>query len=393
MGPLLMALATMFLVGLFIKQPASEGRYATIDGLRGYLAFFVFLHHGTIWYFYLRTGRWEAPPSNLYNQFGQSSVALFFMITGFLFWTKLLEAPHKPIDWGRLFVSRVLRLMPLYLCAMLLVLLTVAILSRGTLVDPAWRMLLNTARWLTFTIWGAPDLNGIRHTFTMTAGVTWSLPYEWLFYLTLPLFGWALGRKPATPYVVLAVIGILAVGTRHHQSMHLLAFLGGIISAHIARLRPCRAFATRPSSSLIVLMALALVITQFRSAYKIGPMLLLMVAFALITCGSNIFGLLTTQLSRRFGDLAYGIYLLHGLLLYWVMTMLQGAQQLSATQHWGLLTALSPAVILFATLAFHLIEQPAMRRTDAITHWLRSKWGVPAQAVSAPLTNDRPAPN
>ena len=134
-----MALATVFLVGLLIKQPASEGRYATIDGLRGYLAFFVFLHHGTIWYFYLRTGMWEAPPSNLYNQFGQSSVALFFMITGFLFWTKLLEAPHKPIDWGRLFVSRVLRLMPLYLCAMLLVLLTVAILSNGTLVDSAWR--------------------------------------------------------------------------------------------------------------------------------------------------------------------------------------------------------------------------------------------------------------
>ncbi len=388
LGPLLMALATVFLVGLFIKQPASEGRYATIDGLRGYLAFFVFLHHGTIWYFYLRTGMWEAPPSNLYNQFGQSSVALFFMITGFLFWTKLLEAPHKPIDWGRLFVSRVLRLMPLYLCAMLLVLLTVAILSNGTLVDSAWRLLLNTARWLTFTIWGAPDLNGIRHTSTMTAGVTWSLPYEWLFYLTLPLFAWALGKRPATRYLVLAVIGVLAVGTRHHQSMHLLAFLGGITSAYLARLRPCRTFAARPTSSLIVVMVLALVITQFHSAYKIGPMLLLMVAFALITCGSNIFGLLTTQLSHRFGDLAYGIYLLHGLLLYWVMTIIVPApQQLSPTQHWVLLTALSPIVVFVATLAFHLIEQPAMQRTNAITHWFRSKWGKPSPDVSTPLTS------
>ena len=397
LGPLLAALATIYLVNLFIKQPTSIGRYATIDGLRGYLAFFVFLHHGTIWYFYLRTGVWEAPPSRLYNQFGQSSVALFFMITGFLFWTKLLEAPDKPIDWGRLFVSRIMRLTPLYLCTLAVVFLTVAILSHGALVEPIWRLLLNTVRWLTFTIGGAPDLNGIRNTPTIVAGVIWSLPYEWLFYLTLPLFAWALGRKPASRYLVLAFVGVLAVGARHHQSMHLLAFLGGITSAVLARSVAFRAFASRAIGSLLVIAALTLVVTLFQSAYKIGPMLLLMTAFSLIACGSNVFGLLTARLSYRLGDLAYGIYLLHGLILFWTMTFLLGPQQatqLSPTQHWGLLTALSPIVVLISTLAFHIIEQPAMKRTDAVTAWLRSTWSrrfhVEPRAQSTERLTDSP---
>lgn len=230
MGPLLAALAAMFLVGLFIKQPDSAGRYATIDGLRGYLAFLsscITDRSGTFTF----APAYGKPPVEPVQPVWPEQRCLVLHDHGLLFWTKLLEAPHRPIDWARLFVSRVLRLTPLYLCAMVLVLLTAAILSRGTQVDSAWRMLLNTARWLTFTIWGAPDLNGIRNTFIMTAGVTWSLSYEWLFYLTLPLFAWALGRRPATRYLVLAVIGVLAVGTRHHQSMQLLAFLGGITSA------------------------------------------------------------------------------------------------------------------------------------------------------------------
>lgn len=39
------------------KREATEvGRFAAIDGLRGYLAFGVFLHHSCIWFFYLLHG-------------------------------------------------------------------------------------------------------------------------------------------------------------------------------------------------------------------------------------------------------------------------------------------------------------------------------------------------
>jgi peptidoglycan/LPS O-acetylase OafA/YrhL len=64
-------------------------RYASLDGLRGYCAFFVFLHHASIWYSYLHTNSWAAPPSHFYNHLGQSGVAIFFMITGFLFFFEI----------------------------------------------------------------------------------------------------------------------------------------------------------------------------------------------------------------------------------------------------------------------------------------------------------------
>ena len=86
------ALATIAFCGRLVAPPERSDRYASIDGLRGYLALFVFLHHACVWYFFLQVGRWEVPPSSLYTHFGQSSVALFFMITGFLLFPNIIAA-------------------------------------------------------------------------------------------------------------------------------------------------------------------------------------------------------------------------------------------------------------------------------------------------------------
>ena len=88
--------------------PPSADRYVSIDGLRGYLAFFVFMDHSCVWYFFLHTGHWRVPPSSLYTNFGESSVALFFMITGFLFYGKILAGRERAIDWTRLYISTLL---------------------------------------------------------------------------------------------------------------------------------------------------------------------------------------------------------------------------------------------------------------------------------------------
>jgi hypothetical protein len=62
----IVALATTSALSKSSDKQARQGRFATIDGLRGYLALAVFLHHSCIWYFYLRTGQWKLPPSNFY---------------------------------------------------------------------------------------------------------------------------------------------------------------------------------------------------------------------------------------------------------------------------------------------------------------------------------------
>lgn len=47
-------LAALIVCLVLVKKfgpPDEQGRFLAIDGLRGYLAFCVFLHHSMIWYF------------------------------------------------------------------------------------------------------------------------------------------------------------------------------------------------------------------------------------------------------------------------------------------------------------------------------------------------------
>src|ERR1035438_10583305 len=72
-------------------------RYIAIDGIRGYLAFGVFVHHCLVTWIFLSDGRWDPLPHNFENQLGATSVAVFFMITAFLFWGR--AQAHGSLDW------------------------------------------------------------------------------------------------------------------------------------------------------------------------------------------------------------------------------------------------------------------------------------------------------
>lgn len=372
---LALALASCRLLQAWLRPEAANERFASIDGLRGYLALFVFLHHGCVWYFYLQTGVWKVPPSHLYTHLGQSSVALFFMITGFLFFTKLLDGRRRPIDWPRLLVSRVMRLGPLYLLAMLALFAMVALLSGGQLRDAPGQLIGDGLRWLSFTILGAPDLNGLKRTGQLVAGVTWSLPYEWLFYAALPLLA-VLTRTAVRPlYVLSSAAGVLFIlNFLQPSSAHLLAFGGGIAAALCARSARCRAWAAGRVFSLLILALLALLIEVFPWGYGYRQVLLLSLVFCLIACGNSLFGLLTHPLSRTLGEMAYGIYLLHGLLLSLVLRLLIGVErvaQLPVLHYWLLIAGLTPLLLGICALSFRYVERPAMLSVPRLTEGLR----------------------
>lgn len=135
-------------------------KFESIDGLRGYLAFFVVLHHACIYYYYLPSDGWGLPPQNLYSQFGQTSVSLFFMITGFLFFNKLIEAREKGMDWLYYIISRFMRLYPLYLFALVVMLFLVYMMSGFHRMDKFSDLLSQGTHWLLFGVINTPDVNG-----------------------------------------------------------------------------------------------------------------------------------------------------------------------------------------------------------------------------------------
>ena len=122
---ILITFTTGYFINLKVKLKSPINRFETIDGLRGFLAISVFIHHSSIWYKYLHTGHWVVPDSNLFNQLGQTGVAYFFMISSFLFVNRLIEFKGENYDWKSFFVKRFFRLAPLYFFIMIIIIIIV----------------------------------------------------------------------------------------------------------------------------------------------------------------------------------------------------------------------------------------------------------------------------
>ena len=88
------------------SPPNSHGQRVTaFDGLRGFLALAVVFHHGVTYHLYISTGEWLIPAwATFYLLLGKFGVAGFFMITGYLFWHRVLVSQGKP-NWKQLYIG------------------------------------------------------------------------------------------------------------------------------------------------------------------------------------------------------------------------------------------------------------------------------------------------
>lgn len=376
MAALLLATTTAYFLARKNGILPLPGRYASIDGLRGYLAFFVFMHHSSIWFYFLRSGQWQVPPSNVYTNFGQGSVSLFFMITGFLFYSKLIDGREQKFSWRSLYVSRIFRLVPLHLFVVALLFAVVASLSGWHRMESMHVLILELVRWLGFAMFGLPDINGISHTYTIVAGVTWSLAYEWFFYLCLPILALSLSHRPPAAYLLLGVCALIALSFWHTSYLILSTFAGGILAAWLVRIDSFRRFAEKSLASFIVIACLVSVVAFSREAYGVKPLLLLTTAFVLMASGNTLFGLLVHPVSRTLGEMAYSIYLLHGMLLFVTFNFVIGLEKASAfspLMHWLAVLAITPVLILVSYSTFVLIEKPGMRLSRIVNDRMQNR--------------------
>ena len=171
---------------------APGNRELALDGLRGMAALMVATHHAALSNSWLLTGDWGDARSPVLQLFAPGGVILFFMLTGYLFWSKARAANGKMSAW-KLWRGRLYRIAPLYLFSLLLVLFVAAIQTGGHwLIWENWKSLarlfaLGALKWHNVGSVNLGDYN---------AGVVWTLWYEWAFYLALPFIAWlATGRR------------------------------------------------------------------------------------------------------------------------------------------------------------------------------------------------------
>lgn len=373
----LVALATVKTkAGSMVPIPNSA-RFASIDGLRGVLAIFVLCHHSLYWYRKLSTGTWNMP-SILYENLGKVSVCLFFMVSSFLFYNKVLAIQVSPMDWPRFAISRLLRLTPLYLFAMALLIIEVAIASQWHLNESPIVLLKSIFSWLGFTVFGTPDLNQLTNTNLIIAGVTWSLVYEWIFYASLPIIAFLSARKvPFSALLLSLVISLILYRIVHPNPLILMAFLGGIIAAIVVRWGKLNNLLKSIWLAPLLVFLLYKSWTLHYNPWNVETLLMLTIIFTAISAGNSIFGILDKPVSRKLGEVSYGIYLFHGLILYGVF-QLSPIRYLFSFQtssiYLVIILAITTLTVTLSCICFRLIEAPAMAMVSPLTTNLRNSW-------------------
>lgn len=372
---ILAAIITYIVCGLAIKGLAaltktpldnSKNRLLNIDGLRGLLATGVFLHHYVLTFYYHATGQWGNPPSRFYSLLGSTSVALFFMITGFLFWQKLVVKEGR-VNWLSLYISRIFRLVPLYWFAVALVVGIVFIVGGFGLNVPLRNLIRQILYWLSFNEY--PDINKYKSTYGIVAGVLWTLKYEWLFYLSLPILAIFIIVHKKLPVMLWILAGLTLWFTFNPyyslelkiSTQYMVYFLVGAIGASLARLERLVPFARHPLASIIAGIALALAFILFKREYALGQVIYLAIFFIPIAMGNTMFRILTTRMLVLLGEISYSVYVLHGILLYVAFTLIFPAVMNPQTNIfqfylWMELSAAALVIITWAT--YTLIEKP-----------------------------------
>jgi peptidoglycan/LPS O-acetylase OafA/YrhL len=360
-----------FAIALFVSQWAvillpdqkthDPHRYVPLDGIRGFLALGVFVHHCCVTWSFLQTGSWDLLNVNLVIQLGRASVALFFMITAFLFWTKILESGGV-IEWRTFAISRLFRIYPLYGFVLAIVCLAVGFKTHWTLRESPVQIFGELFRWTLFL---QPDINRFPSTALIIAAVNWTLQYELWFYISLPLLGIAVvARRPIWMKVSSFLLVLLLFRLFRLWIPTAAAFLGGILAAYWVREPTLVRLSRTRWAAWAATVAIIGEFCLFRDAYHILPLAVMSFLFAVIASGNTLFGLLEMRSALWLGEISYSIYLLHGLILWIAM---QNVFPNLPVRHPSIATfALAIATLTLVTvvvsgLTFIWVETPGIR--------------------------------
>jgi peptidoglycan/LPS O-acetylase OafA/YrhL len=383
-GALAFIAATPFFASADDLDSADQtARLKSLDGLRGYLALAVAMHHGVITYGYVTTGKWTAPPSAFFNQLGQASVGLFFIITAYLFWGKVLRS-EGAIDFPRLLIGRTFRIGPVFL-VIVITLMSFALISSGFVAQVPGDVLAGQfLQNLALGILPVSSFNGVSIGHQL-ASVTWTLVYEWEFYFFLPVLAALAWRRDLTLPIIVGLVALasfLSAITQGQGLTLITFFLIGVLCATFES----RGFKPEIPSWLSSMIAIALLAATYGffpgSLYGPLPALLLGASFFLILCGADLFGLLRLKGSRRLGAVSYDLYLCHGAVLAtaFAISPVRETALLSPIAYWLVLSAILLVAISVALVLHVTVERPGIALGRNFIAWMHSP---------APLRDER----
>jgi peptidoglycan/LPS O-acetylase OafA/YrhL len=334
-------------------------RVSSLDGLRGVLATAVIVHHFIVSYYWHVNGVWETTDSRVLNNMGTVPVSLFFMITGYLFTAKVYRSEPK---WRQILSSRVRRIFPMYLFSVALI-TAIALYQSAGANAPIMDTLKALGRWVIFI--GSP-INDFPETVRINASVQWTLLYEVVFYLSLPVLYCLLRRRLPGMAVAVTLVVLACLWGEYHHHFHnrfIKLFAVGIaVAVFEERMRQWRIDFTGVRCTLVAI-AILLICMKLKS-YSTLQMLILGIPFALFVLGNSLHGVLEVRGLKILGEASFSIYLLHGIVIYSLFSLLN-VYDFASSDTVSYLLYLPLIILLTSSISvatYWCIEHPFLRR-------------------------------
>ncbi len=359
------------------QVPDSSPRLPAVTGLRALAATLVFLvHYANFFAPYLDPDSFSCLVAEFLAKSGRCGTSIFFVLSGYLVYGMLLR---QPVDYLSFLRRRVQRIYPAFLCVLavyVLVSLLFPAHSRipGRFVEAVYYLAQNVAL--------LPGVFAIEPIVT----VTWTLSYEFLWYLTLPLLvratglrAWP-GRHRVVFFAALAFLYTTSCILAPQLETRTVLYFVGVLLHEALRCSGLQRSFTRAGEFGALLTFLAIFPVTYllhtrgwHGVPGLGPGVLastcrtLVVALGLsclIGYGLGREGVLKRLLSwvplQQIGNLSYSLYLTHGLALHGIGLILSRIVSPSGHHPWVFWAGLPityAATLGLAALLYHGVEK------------------------------------
>lgn len=380
---------------------SGSGRITSIDGVRGAASLVVVIYHCSLIALPHLDGTLSAwltqSPGKLVFA-GTEAVLVFFVLSGFVV---ALPVLREGFAWSRYYPTRVLRLYLPVWGSLLLAAALIALVPRdaSTMPEGSW---MQRAQATTVTPGVLLDEASLVPASYDMNNVLWSLRWELIFSLALPLFvaiALALRRHALLAAVTACALTVTGRIVDVDAMVYLPVFMLGTLMA--VRLDDLLAWMRRPRRAWFwpaaTALALALLIASWlarpiaapgsfagRSLWGfagVGAALIIIVAMG----WPRLRGLLERRASQWLGRMSYSLYLVH-------VPVIATLAYLWGSEHWVLVTLVGlPASLLLAALFHRVVEAPAHRLAKFVGGALsRRARSVVRAVVPAAQTCDPP---
>lgn len=355
---------TQFLSDKFeLVRGGSAGNLRAMEGTRGFAVFLVFLvHYSTMMHPWMTPGSFLEAFGERLHIVGKTGVDLFFILSGYLIYGSLIARQQA---FGPFMVRRIRRIYPTFLAVFALYL----VLSLFSAADS--KIPSGTEPALLYLAQNLLLIPGLQRVEPMIA-VTWSLSYEMLFYLVIPLLIAALGLRQRSATVRVLLFALLGGGIVYYSfgggHIRMIMFVAGIFLWEALRHPRVARFGTAIGA---LGLGLGMVATQLpigagaQVQWQMGILFCAFLAFC-YCCYAEPAGALARAFSwtpmRWLGNMSYSFYLLHGVSIKASVLVLSKLLPAATHQHdwvfWCMLPVILAIAMMTSAVLFLAIERP-----------------------------------